>query len=89
VLAELKEWYPASKDDLRRWNMRESQTVNEWKREGRVETLRQTLRDLLEDRFGSLSGEWLARIEAVADPGRLRQAVRQVLKLKNLDDLSL
>jgi hypothetical protein len=73
--------------------MRESQIVNEWKmegkREGRIETLRETLRDLLGDHFGSLPEEWLARIDALADPDRLRQAIRKVSGLERLEDLSL
>jgi hypothetical protein len=89
VLAHLKDWCPAWKLALKEWNMREAEILKEWKLEGRIETLRETLRDLLEDRFGSLPQEWLARIDAAADPDQLRQAIRKVPRLDRLDDLSL
>jgi hypothetical protein len=89
VMATLTDGSPAWKQALKEWNMRESEIVKEWKREERIETLRQTLRDLLQDRFGTLPEEWQARIEAVSDPDGLRQAVRQAPKVARLEDLSL
>jgi hypothetical protein len=69
--------------------MREATIVNEWKQEGAIEELRLTLRDLLQDRFGTLPQELAARIEVVSDPAPLRQAIRRVAKLARLEDLSL
>ncbi|HYT93330.1 MAG TPA: hypothetical protein VEL76_31730 [Gemmataceae bacterium] len=89
VLAHLKDWATAWKSALKEWNMREAEIVKEWKREERIETLRETLRYLLQDHFGALPEEWLRRIEAVSDPDRLQQAVRQAPKLTKLEELSL
>ncbi len=89
VLAELKDWFGAWEHALKEWNVRESKVVKEWKQEAAVEALQQTLRDLLQDLFAPLPHEWLARIEAISDPDRLRQAIRKVPKLTRLEDLSL
>jgi hypothetical protein len=67
----------------------ESQTVNEWKRQGAAEGLRRALRELLQDRFGPLADGWQARIDAIVHPDRLSQAVRQAVRLARLDDLQL
>src|SRR5262245_13737313 len=49
VLAGLKDWYPAWRLALKEWNVREAEIVKEWKRQERIETLRETLRYLLQD----------------------------------------
>ena len=77
--------------------MIESQVVKEWlsegiekaKKEERLETLRQTLRVLLEDCFGSLPDGLQRQIETVADPDRLQRAVRQIPRLGSLEELTL
>jgi hypothetical protein len=69
--------------------MYESQVVNEWRREGAVEALRETLLELLEDRFGRVDDQVRERILATSDPVQLRQAVRQVSGLSRPEDLRL
>jgi hypothetical protein len=69
--------------------MRESQTVNEWKREERVETLRRTLRRLLERKFAPLPQALLNRIETTSDVVRLDKAIDQVVDLEKVEDLTL
>ena len=58
-------------------------------REGRLQTARTVLRDLLADRFGALPEAVLQRIEAATDPERLHAAVLQVRRLRQIDDLQL
>jgi hypothetical protein len=70
-------------------DVREPDIVKEWKLEGRIEGMREMLRDLLQNRFGPLPEEWRTRLEMVSDPGRLRQAVLQVSRVSRLEDLSL
>jgi hypothetical protein len=89
VLVKRKEWYPARRDALRRWSMRESQTVNEWKREGVVEQLRRMLRWRLERKFAPLPQALLDRIEATSDVDRLDEAIDQAGRLDRLEDLAL
>jgi hypothetical protein len=89
VLASLKEWYPAWKQALKEFNMRESQFVQEWINEGEVKALQRTLRVLLEERFGPLSEELLGRIAGMTEPARLDTAIRQVLRLNRLEELQL
>jgi hypothetical protein len=69
--------------------MRESQAVNEWKREERVETLRRTLRRLLERQFAPVPPVLLDRIQATSDLDRLDKAIDQVMNLDRLEDLTL
>jgi hypothetical protein len=57
--------------------------------EGQLREARAILRELLEDRFGSLPEALVRRIEQTQDSARLRQAIRQVLHIKELADLDL
>ena len=50
---------------------------------------REDLQALLEDRFGSLPGEWLQRIATCNDAAQLQTAIRQVGRVEKLDDLQL
>jgi hypothetical protein len=54
-----------------------------------LETRREDLRLLLEEKFGALPTEVAERIAAIDDPERLREAIRQVVHLQQLDDLVL
>jgi hypothetical protein len=54
-----------------------------------LETLREILRALLDDRFGPLPPECLQRIEATFTPDRLRAAAVQVLHISKVEDLKL
>ncbi len=70
------------------------QTLLEWaedhyRTKGAVEACRENLRALLEDRFGTLPGALVQRIEASEDLARLKACVRQVPHLKTLDDVPL
>jgi hypothetical protein len=89
VFAELAGCQPAWKKALKGWNMKVSQQVLEWQMEGAVLNARETLRILLEDRFGSLPETLLQRIDSTDDASRLQQACRQVLRLQKLEDLKL
>lgn len=87
VLAELKDWFPAWQEALRGWNVRESQTVLKFKREGAAEALQQRLRKQLTQRFGALPTDFVGRIEAIDDPQKLDQLLDQVSGLKAFEDL--
>jgi hypothetical protein len=56
---------------------------------GQLATYRESLRLLLEERFGPLPAEVVARIEATTEPERLREALRQVVHLRSLAELDL
>jgi hypothetical protein len=57
--------------------------------EGRVQAAQELLREMLEDRFGSLPPEVIRRIIAELDVNRLKAAARHVPKLAKLDDFQL
>ncbi len=70
------------------------QTLTEWaegrgEARGEARTRREDLVFFLEKRFGTLSNELRARIEAVEDPDRLKAAMLQVFDLKSPADLKL
>jgi hypothetical protein len=62
---------------------------SEGKTEGALEVLRRTLRQLLEDRLGSVPPVVLNQIENSTDIERLNAAVRQVLHVVKPQDLTL
>jgi hypothetical protein len=74
---------------LEGWNMTESKQVLEWQNEAVVRARRADLRDLLQERFGTVPEAVRQRIEATTDPERLRAALRQVLHIKAPDELQL
>jgi hypothetical protein len=57
--------------------------------EGQVEQARAILRDLLEQRFDSLSPALLQRIGACDDLGRLNAAIRSVYRLASAEDVQI
>jgi Putative transposase, YhgA-like len=57
--------------------------------QGGLLTRRADLRILLEDRFEIIPEELLQRIEALEDLERLQKAIRQVYRIKSLDELNL
>jgi predicted transposase YdaD len=61
----------------------------EGKVEGRLTEARETLCDLLEGKFSALPESLRKRIEATTDLACLKNAIRQVLQLKSLDELQL
>jgi hypothetical protein len=61
----------------------------EGRAEGELQASRRLLRILLEDGFGSLPEAVVQRIEATTDLQRLQAAVRQVRRLRRLEDLQL
>jgi hypothetical protein len=61
----------------------------EGKLEGQIEHARQALRELLKEKFQSIPDSLLERIEATGDLPRLNAALRSVLHMASLDDLSL
>jgi hypothetical protein len=54
-----------------------------------LQTRREVLRDLLQDRFGTVPEEVLRLIEACDDPARLKAALRQVMRIQAPADLPL
>jgi hypothetical protein len=56
---------------------------------GTLKTRRADLRLMLEERFGLLPEELVEQIEAIDDPDRLHDALRQVLHISSLDELKL
>jgi hypothetical protein len=93
VFAELAGCQDVWNAFLEGWNVRESQIVQEWLAEGlkeeRLNTLRRTLRLLLEDRFGPLPEGVRQRIDTASDPDRLERAIRQFPRLGSLEELTL
>jgi predicted transposase YdaD len=57
--------------------------------EGRLQARREDLRDLLQERFGALPDEVSQRIDACNDLDRLKAAIRGVLAMKSLEELTL
>jgi len=85
----LKDWHPAWQNALKEWNMRESQTVQGFIREGELKRQQTNLRQVLETRFGALSESLLQQIEQTTDLDKLQRAFLQALTMKQLDDLTL
>ena len=65
--------------------MTESKQVTAWQNEVR----RSDLRDLLQERFGTVPESVRQRVEAATDPERLRAALRQVLHINAPEELQL
>jgi hypothetical protein len=66
------------------------QTIAEWYvKEGRLQALRDTLRDQLEERFQTVPGALQQRIEATTDIEKLQLCLRQVLHINDPQELSL
>src|SRR5208282_2632366 len=59
----------------------------EGKVEGQLRHARDILRDLLEEKFGSLPQTLLQRIDTSNDLGRLNQAIRYVFRMNSVDEL--
>jgi predicted transposase YdaD len=74
------------------------QTLEEWAEQrgiergierGRLETARQMLCWLLEDRFGPLPDDLRLQIDEIKDLARLERAIRRCPNLSSLEDLQL
>jgi hypothetical protein len=57
--------------------------------QGALKARRDTLRMLLEDKFGPLPLTSIQQIEAINDLDRLKAAIRQVSRIQKLADLQL
>jgi hypothetical protein len=57
--------------------------------EGRLQNCRENLRALLEAKFGTLPQGWVQRIEATQDLERLKNALLQVMHIRELAELDL
>src|SRR5206468_552271 len=85
VFAELTGCRAQWKEALKEWNMEQSLQVLEWQAQGEargeikgeLRALRDTLRRLLERRFGPIPEAVLTRINAAQDANRLQAAVLQ------------
>ena len=80
VLVERTDWAIAWHDALKEWNMRESQTILAVIHEGEVKNMRWVIRDLLEDRFGSLDAKLVRRIEDMTDLDAMKGAMKRISK---------
>lgn len=89
ILAELKEWSDLWQVALKEWDVREAQNVIQWRKEGGVHELRETLLLMLGDQFGSVAPEVQKRVGLIEDAARLRQCIRQVYRVDTLDELGL
>jgi hypothetical protein len=93
VFAELTPHRAEWKRALEGWNVRESQQVLEWqeqaREEARLQTRRDDLRALLEERFGTVPDAVLQRIDAATDVERLKACIRQVIHISSPDELQL
>jgi hypothetical protein len=89
VFAEAADRRALWRQALEGWNVTESKQVLEWQNQAAVKVSQTHLRDLLQDRFGTVPESLAQRIEATTDPERLRAAVRQVLQIKTPDELQL
>ena len=87
VLVDLKDWAPAWKKALKEWNMRESITVNEWKREAVVEALQQTLLMQVRQKFGGVPDFLRQRIEGTTESDMLNRALGQILSATRPEDM--
>jgi hypothetical protein len=86
IFAELagcrNEWYQA----LEEWNMRQSQQVLEWKREERVESVRDCLLHTLEVRFQTaVPADLAAAVQTVINLDQLNQLFDAALRAESLD----
>lgn len=93
LFAELAGRVGPWKKALEGWDMRTSQIVEEWRNEGRVEgqleTCRENLLALLEERFGQLPESVTRQIQSISDVKRLKALLRQTVHVRALDDLNL
>jgi hypothetical protein len=101
VFAELTKRRAPWQEALKGWNVKESQQVLEWQAEaeqrgekrgeerGELRGVRNSLRIVLENRFGMLSEEFLRRLDAVTDLGRLQAALKQATGIQTPDELHL
>ena len=89
VMAELKPWFGEWQRAMKEWNMRESTVIQGWIDLGELERAKKILRDVVQDRFGTLSTDLAARIDTSEDANRLHQAVRQVWQVTRPEDLLL
>ena len=63
--------------------------AQQWQAEAALQTRRQDLVLLLEERFGSLPEDLQRQIEGIDDLQRLQAALRQVVHVKSLEELEL
>ena len=80
----------AFKQEIQTMNRKLGKTVPEIAmEEGQLLARRETLRTLLEDRFGQLPEALIQRIEATTDFDRLRNAIRQVYRVQGIEEIQL
>jgi hypothetical protein len=71
------------------WEQSEERRVAATALRTELQTRREDLRDLLEERFGAVPDDVLRRIEACDDPARLKAAYRQALRIQSPADMQL
>jgi hypothetical protein len=85
ALVALKDWSPAWKDALKRWNMIESPYVIEWQ----VATKREDVKKFLETRFGPLPADLVQRIDALTELKDVEPLIVEAARVKQLADFPL
>jgi hypothetical protein len=89
IFAELVDQAPGWRQSLEGWNVKQSALLEEARDEGRLESCRDVLLGLLEDRFGPVPEEVVQRIKATTDLAKLKAAARRAPSLPSLNDLPL
>jgi hypothetical protein len=85
TLATLKEWFAVWKEALKEWNMLESPYVLELQATATLKAVK----TVLEERFGALPADLLARLEATTDAGKLDQLLRAAIRVNRPEELPL
>jgi hypothetical protein len=89
VWADLAQTTAAWKLNLEGWNVQTSPFLEEIRDQGCLESCRDVLLGLLEDRFGPVPEEVVQRIKAATDLAKLKAAALRAPSLPSLNDLPL
>jgi hypothetical protein len=85
TLASLKDWFPAWKEALKRWNMQESPFVLDLQ----LQTKLEAVKAVLEARFGEVPPDLTQQLATVTDLDRADQLVRAAARAKQLEDFQV
>ena len=86
VFADLADCLPVWKQGLEGWNMRKSRIIEEWREEGRIETLQDIVLRRLQKRFpGVSSPEVLAAVQAQKDADELMRWLDLIDSMASLE----
>src|SRR5262245_15785054 len=85
VFAEAAKRKPLWKEALKEWNMILSETVQEWKAEGRAEDRAEALLEMLGIRFGQVPSDLVSVISSTKDLPTLKAWFAEAAKASSLD----